>query len=101
MACIIYMPFGFCAMALLPIWACIRFFRKKQWEERPNALLLVCFFVTVTFISVICMLMTNLDNTGRYLMVAIYCGFLVLPILLIYIVASKKIRNSFAYSGIK
>ena len=78
----LYAFFGFCAMALLPVWACTRFFRKKQWEERPNALLLVCFFVTVTFISVICMLMTNLDNTGRYLMVAIYCGFLVLPILL-------------------
>lgn len=78
----LYTFFTFCLMAVLPIWISIRFFRRKMWNIQPDALVMVVFFFVVAAISLVSILMTSLDHTGRYLMVAIYCGFLLFPILL-------------------
>ena len=78
----LYTFFAFCLLAILPIWIGIRFCRRKMWNVKPDAFILVVFFLVVTAISLISILMTSLDHTGRYLIVAIYSGFLLLPILL-------------------
>ena len=78
----LYTFFAFCLLAILPIWIGIRFCRRKMWNVKPDAFILVVFFLVVTAISLISVLMTSLDHTGRYLIVAIYSGFLLLPILL-------------------
>ena len=78
----LYSFFAFCLLAILPIWIAIRFCRRKMWNVKPDAFILVVFFLVVTAISLISILMTSLDHTGRYLIVAIYSGFLLLPILL-------------------
>lgn len=77
-----YLLLGFLAFSLLPIWLYIRFFRCKQWDKRPDALIVVVYAVMVTAISILCIMFSNLAYHARYLMIAVYCGLLVLPLFL-------------------
>lgn len=76
-----YLLLGFLIFALLPIWLYIRFFRYKQWD-RPNALIVIVYAAAITSISVWCIMFGNLAYHARYLMIAVFCGLLVLPLFL-------------------